>query len=67
MPQPAAMIQTRFPPAPSPAQWRTPPPTSPQTVNASGKSVPGRDAIHRDPTQELLSIIPMVRQISAQA
>ena len=63
MPQPAAMIQTRFPASPSPAQWRTPPPTSPQTVKASGRRVPGRDAIHRDPNHCLLSMVPMLRLV----
>jgi hypothetical protein len=58
MPQLAARIQTRFPPAPSPAQWRRPPPTNAQTVSPSGRSVPARDAIQYDPNQELLSTNP---------
>ena len=58
MPQLAARIQTRFPPAPSPAQWKRPPPTNPQTVSPSGTSVAARDAIQRDPNQEVLSTNP---------
>ena len=64
MPQAATMTQTRFPQVPSPAEWSRPPATRPNIVIPSGRSVPGRDAIHRDPNQALLFTFPMVRQVS---
>ncbi len=45
MPDPATTIQIRFPVAPRPAQWRSPPTPSPAEVIARGTAPPTGDAI----------------------